>query len=366
MKLEVKITKRLKNFVLDVDFIHEQGVLGLLGHSGCGKSMTLKCLAGIETPDRGRIVLNDKVLFDSNLGINLKPRQRKVGYLFQRYVLFPNMTVRENILAGMLARQVEDKEQIVDSYIQHMYLQGLEDQYPYQLSGGEQQRVALARMLVTNPEVLLLDEPFSALDTFLKQQMEHAMFDLFDRYGGGVIYVTHNRDEINRFCDWVAVMEQGSVVELLSKRDLFERPVHLSTAKLSGCKNFSKATVVQKSGSIDEEHPSGGRVQALDWGTELTVSGILPAETNYIGVRAHYIQLSKEKTANSIPVRPVRVIENLFETSVICCPINIEFNSRPENIIQIDLEPRIWRSFNSMSQFWLKIDPEVIMPLQST
>ncbi|HHX36850.1 MAG TPA: ATP-binding cassette domain-containing protein, partial [Clostridiaceae bacterium] len=233
MKLKVDIRKRLKNFDLVVDFVHEEGVLGLLGHSGCGKSMTLKCIAGIETPDEGCIILNDRVLFDSAKGINVKPRYRNVGYLFQRYVLFPNMTVRENILAGMLARKLSNKEKIVEDYVESMYLHGLAEQYPHQLSGGEQQRVALARMLVTNPEILLLDEPFSALDTFLKQQMEHTMFDLFDRYGGGVIYVTHNRDEINRFCDWVAVMDRGRIVEFLSRQSLFERPTHLSTAKLS-------------------------------------------------------------------------------------------------------------------------------------
>ena len=153
--LQVRIKKKLGNFLLDVDFSMDGGIFAILGASGCGKSMTLKCIAGIERPDEGRIVLNDRVLFDSAKRINLPPQKRKVGYMFQDYALFPTMNVVQNIQAGM-GRKPDPKK--VREYITGFQLGGLEHHMPDQLSGGEQQRVALARALVNRPNILLADE----------------------------------------------------------------------------------------------------------------------------------------------------------------------------------------------------------------
>ena len=166
--LEVNIQKKLKEFDLNVDFELKKGCLGILGPSGCGKSMTLKSIAGIENPDNGVVnLITDKenIYFDSDKKINLKPQKRNVGYLFQNYALFPNMTVEENVAIG-LSKNYDEK--IVSEMIKRFRLEGLEKRYPRQLSGGQQQRVALARILAYGPDVLLLDEPFSAMDTFLK------------------------------------------------------------------------------------------------------------------------------------------------------------------------------------------------------
>ena len=176
--LQVRIKKKLGNFLLDVDFSMDGGIFAILGASGCGKSMTLKCIAGIERPDEGRIVLNDRVLFDSAKRINLPPQKRKVGYMFQDYALFPAMNVVQNIQAGM-GRKPDPKK--VREYITGFQLGGLERHMPDQLSGGQKQRVAMARMLAAEPEVLLLDDPFAALDSYLKWKMEQQMLELLQK-----------------------------------------------------------------------------------------------------------------------------------------------------------------------------------------
>ena len=176
--LKVNVQKELKEFDLDVNFELKKGCLGILGPSGCGKSMTLKSIAGIVDPDKGVVSLNadeETIYFDSNKKINLKPQKRNVGYLFQNYALFPNMTVEENVACGL---SKDDDKKIVSDMIKRFHLEGLEKRYPRQLSGGQQQRVALARILAYGPDVILLDEPFSAMDTFLKEQLRIELANL--------------------------------------------------------------------------------------------------------------------------------------------------------------------------------------------
>ena len=202
MSLIVDIKKRLGSFSLSAQLEAGEGVTGILGSSGCGKSMTLKCIAGIERPDSGHIELDGVVLYDSRKRIDLHPQQRRVGYLFQNYALFPNMTLRQNILCGL--RNQPDKAQRVkeaDDMIAMMGLQGLEKHRPYQLSGGQQQRAALGRILVNKPRLLMLDEPFSALDTYLRERLQAEMRELLKSYGGPVLLVTHSRDEAYRKYD---------------------------------------------------------------------------------------------------------------------------------------------------------------------
>ena len=174
MNLVVNIEKRLRDFTLRTNFTLTDTTLALLGASGSGKSMTLKCIAGLETPDRGQIVLNGRTLYDSSAGVNLPPQERSVGYLFQNYALFPNMTVRENIIFALDGSR-EEKERLLAENVARFSLEGLEDARPSALSGGQQQRVAFARILARGADVLLLDEPLSALDTHLKWQIETAL-----------------------------------------------------------------------------------------------------------------------------------------------------------------------------------------------
>ena len=211
MYLEVDIYKKLNEFDLDVHFKINEICLGVMGPSGSGKSMTLKCIAGIETPDSGRIVLDGRVLYDSEKHINLAPQERNIGYMFQNYALFPNMTVYDNVAASLVARKF-DKNTIHDSVIQLMkdlHIEGSEKRYPRQLSGGQKQRVALARLLIYNAEVILLDEPFSAMDEDLKGELLKEMKIRLDAYHRPVVFVSHNKDEIKALSHEIYIIKKG-------------------------------------------------------------------------------------------------------------------------------------------------------------
>ena len=166
MSLIVDIEKKLGSFTLHAQFKTDKGTMALLGASGCGKSVTLKCIAGIMAPDKGRIVLDGETLFDSEKRIDLPPQKRRVGCLFQQYALFPNMTVAQNILCGVRAGTRGERCRRVEEQLRRFRLAGLEKKYPSQLSGGQQQRVALARILVSEPRAILLDEPFPRWTAF--------------------------------------------------------------------------------------------------------------------------------------------------------------------------------------------------------
>ena len=191
MSLLVEIEKQLGNFHLNVRFQAETETLALLGASGCGKSMTLKCIAGIMTPDRGRIVLNGRVLFDSEARIDLPPQQRRVGYLFQNYALFPTMTVEKNILCGIRSGSKAEKAAALSATLHRFRLEGLEKRYPAQLSGGQQQRVAIARAVVTEPCVILADEPTAGLDPAAADSVLE-LFDRLHRSGHTLVLITHD------------------------------------------------------------------------------------------------------------------------------------------------------------------------------
>ena len=304
MTLQVDVHKDFGRFRLDASFSCESSqVTGLLGASGCGKSLTLKCIAGIERPDRGRIVLDGRVLFDSEQRVNLPPQQRRVGYLFQNYALFPNMTVEQNIAVGVPDKA--SRKETVKRLISSFYLEGQEQKYPRQLSGGQQQRAALARILASRPEALLLDEPFSALDSYLKWQVELELADLLSAFPGPVLFVTHNRDEVQRLCKQVCVLDNGRSQAVLPVHELFEAPRTLSACLLSGCKNVSRAQAA-----------AGGKVDALDWCITLDPGRPLPEGLTHIGVRAHYIRPVEGPGPNVLPCRVERVVENVFSTVV--------------------------------------------------
>ncbi|MBQ3374375.1 MAG: ATP-binding cassette domain-containing protein [Oscillospiraceae bacterium] len=221
MALLMDIEKKLGDFTLRIRLNAENEVLGLVGNSGCGKSLTLKCIAGIEKPDRGRIVLNGVTLFDSEKHINLTPQKRHTGLMFQNYALFPNMTVRQNIRAGTLRdRQTEqERERKVNDILESFGLSAVAQHYPRQLSGGQQQRTALARILVSEPQILMLDEPFSALDSELKFYMEKEVREVIRRFGKTTLLVSHDKGEAYRLCNRIAMIHDGFAEEILSKEE---------------------------------------------------------------------------------------------------------------------------------------------------
>lgn len=223
MKLQVELEKKVKTGTIQVKFSLENEVLGILGRSGCGKSVTLKCIAGILQPEKGKIQLDDRVLYDSERNVSRKARERRIGYLFQNYALFPNLTVLENICFS-LKRSDREGQAYARELMERFYLTEVADSYPAILSGGQQQRTAMARMLAARPEVLLLDEPFSALDSFLRREMEREVREVLKSFGGVSILVSHNKEEIRRLTQRCMVMEQGKIAELGRTEDIFARP----------------------------------------------------------------------------------------------------------------------------------------------
>ena len=305
MALEVCIKKQCNRFELNVNFKHDKGILGVLGASGCGKSMTLKCIAGIEQPDEGHIVLDGGVLFDSAKKINLPPQQRRVGYLFQNYALFPHMTVQQNILAGVKADSATKREAVLQKYRHMFYLDDLQQAYPGALSGGQQQRVALARIFASEPQILMLDEPFSALDDYLKWQVELQLADVLKLYKGNILFVSHSGDEIYRFCDDIIVLSEGKIAADTSKHELFETPQTLAASKLSGCKNHARL-----------EFPTKDTAIAKDWDITLHLDNKADRQRDvYAGIRAHDIQFTDEEhkdEENVFIFTAERIIDNLF------------------------------------------------------
>ena len=242
--LKVKIKKQLDNVVLDIDFETNDEILGLIGASGSGKSMTLKCIAGIEKPDEGIIKLNDRVLFDSERKINIRPQDRKIGYLFQNYALFPQMTVRKNIQVSVNKKYNDaDKDSKINEIINLLNLKGLEKRYPNELSGGQQQRVAFARIIVNEPDFLLLDEPFSALDAFLRWNIAKELKDIIKKLNKNAIFVTHNVNEVYYLCKNAIVLDKGKEIERNTVKDLIDNPKTEMVKNIVRYSDFSREEI---------------------------------------------------------------------------------------------------------------------------
>jgi len=331
MSVYADIEKNFGSFHLRVEFEAGNETLALLGGSGCGKSMTLKCIAGIEKPDRGRVVVDGETLFDSQKGINLSPQERRVGLMFQNYALFPNMTVLQNVGAG--AKRERDKEKrraMVKEVLETFGIGNLAGRYPRQLSGGQQQRVALARMLVSAPRMLLLDEPFSALDSHLRFRLEREVRSVIRDFGRTVLLVSHDRDEVYRMADRIAVMNNGRVETIGDKKSVFSGPGTMSGAMLTGCKNISRL-----------ERRENGRVYAADWGMELTLGRPVAADAAYLGIRMHDIRPGGGE--NSFRCKVVEEIENPFSVSVMLRPEGADDGAT----IGWETETAAWRRIRS-------------------
>ena len=311
MSLEVDIEKKFKGFHLQSQFTAGDETMGLLGASGCGKSLTMRSIAGIERPDSGKIVVNGTVFFDRAPGkkarVDLTPQQRKTALLFQNYMLFPNLTVAQNVAAG-ISKDVSpaDRDAMVQTELKRFGLSGFEKRYPVQLSGGQQQRVALARMLAARPGILMLDEPFSALDAHLKSVLEQNLVSLFDAFRGTILYVSHDIDEALRFCDRIAVVEAGHIMEMGTGEDLVNRPQSQAGIKLSGCKN---ATPVE---GVDAR-----RVWLPKWGVEVETAADVPEGVKCLGVRAFFLERADGPGRNCFRMRVDRVSDSRFERTVL-------------------------------------------------
>ena len=304
MSLIVDIKKNLDQFPLDVSFTAEREITSLLGSSGCGKSMTLKCIAGIEKPDEGHIEVGGRVLFDSRKGINLPPQRRRVGYLFQNYALFPNMTAAKNIACGIPKGTPRNlRIQKTAEVMELLQISSLADRKPAFLSGGEQQRTALARILVSEPDVLLLDEPFSALDGYLRDRLKVGLRDLLLDFGKEVLMVTHSRDEAYNMSSRIGVMNKGKILVMKPVKEVFADPESVPAAIVTGCKNIAKA---RKSGPRE--------VYVPEWGIFLQTEKEIRDDLCAVGIRAHYF--SPASRNNRCRVQFAGEMEEPFETII--------------------------------------------------
>jgi molybdate ABC transporter permease protein len=346
--LVIDIEKELPGFELKVAFSTGKQPLGLLGGSGAGKSMILRSIAGIETPTKGRIVLNGRVLFDSQRKINLPARDRNIGFLVQNYALFPHMTVAQNIAFGLPRKQSASAiRQQVETQLIAVQLQGFADRYPHQLSGGQQQRVALARALASQPQALLLDEPFSALDTYLRSLLAQQMIETLASYNGVTLFVTHDMEEAYRVCPNLLVMEQGKAVQHGSKHEIFERPATLSVAQLTGCKNFSRSVV-----------KAAQQVEAIDWGCTLHVVEPVPNSLSHVGIRAHQLSFTNNLShENTFPCWLAATIETPHRMTLFL-KLHHSPTSGSDYHLQAEVFKEKWAILKDQPLPWhLRIDP---------
>ncbi|HWQ76607.1 MAG TPA: sulfate/molybdate ABC transporter ATP-binding protein [Syntrophomonas sp.] len=289
MGLDIDITKQLPGFALRAQLGCEQGIIGVLGASGAGKSMLLKCIAGLVSPDRGRILIDGVTFFDSGRKINLPSRERKTGFLFQNYALFPHLTIAENIAFGLDKLNKTDRGKRVSELMERFKLAEMAARYPSQISGGQQQRVALARALAAEPKILLLDEPFSALDNHLKNHMMKDMLVFLKEFGGSTLFVTHNIEEAYRLCDLIAVLNSGKVEFIGPKEEVFMKPASLAAAQITGCKNIAGAVRI-----------SSHMARIPEWGITLSTADSIEDEQGFIGIRANHIMMANDKSKENL------------------------------------------------------------------
>lgn len=347
MALSVDIRKKMGDFQLEVRFEAENECLALLGASGCGKSVTLRCIAGILTPDEGKIVLDGVTLFDSTANINLPPQKRNVGYLFQQYALFPNMTVRQNIAAAV--RDKRRRKEVTEEKLRQFRLEEMADKLPSQISGGQQQRTALARILASNPKAILLDEPFSALDSYLKYQLEVELAETLEQFPGTVLWVSHDRGEVFRNCRRVCVLDHGKSQGTFTLRELFHEPVTEAAARLSGCKNYADAV------------PNGTSVSLPEWGLTLDCGKEVPVDIRRIGIRAHHVTMTEANAPGAFPCDVLRVIQDVFITIVLLRPEGAAPDAPP---LRMELDREAWYVAKDKHHIWASIQPRDILLLK--
>ncbi len=345
MGLHVDIKKQVPEFCLDVafDLDEENEILALLGASGCGKSMTLKCIAGVMTPDEGEIILNGRVLYSSKEGINLPPQERHIGYLFQQYALFPKMSVLQNVMTAILTGTKAERRAQAMEALRVMHVDDLADKRPHEISGGQQQRVAMARIFASSPEIVLLDEPLSALDSFLRWQLELELMEQLKRFPGA-IFVSHNRDEVAHLCHNVVIVTRGKAQPKIPVERMFDEPGTYGAAVISGCKNFSRVTLVDENTFDCEE-----------WGVQLKTSCPITKKVNIVGLRAHLFEVKGSE--NAIPCKVAQVIPAPFSTiAILDTPGGAQ--------LRWESSKDVWEKIDNPSEVVLYIDPAHVMPLE--
>ena len=307
--LEISIKRTLPGFNLDVNLTVNEEIVSILGPSGSGKTMTLFCIAGLIRPDEGLIKLNNRVIYSSEDKIFIAPRNRKIGFVFQNYALFPHLTVAENIAYGLADQPEQRVIKKVAELLEVINIPALKDRYPAELSSGQQQRVALARAIAPEPEALLLDEPFSALDAYRKERLEYELLSLNRYYRGDILFVTHDLDQGFKVGKQIAMYDNGKIVQYADKHQVISCPVNRTAARLAGFKNLVEGRIVACSDDAAE-------VFIPEFDQNLTV--IVPASMKLIadqpviiGIRPEHLTAVSQPKSNAVCCRLDRKVHGV-------------------------------------------------------
>jgi molybdate transport system ATP-binding protein len=290
MILRAKVQKKFESgFALDVETEFGPGFHVLFGASGSGKTTLLDCVAGLTKPDNGRIVLEERTLFDTLTNVDEPTYRRRVGYVLQGQALFPHLTVRDNICFGLGDKG--DQDAIVEAITRSMEIEGLEDRRPAKLSAGQRQRVALARSLVANPHLLLMDEPLAALDANTKSTIIDVLLRWNEERQVPILYVTHDREEAYSLGERLIVMEEGKIIATGDPQQVLTSPARNSVAQLAGFENLLQCEIMS-------EDPDQGTMSCRVADTEVTVEAPLTrvvSQKVVLGIRAGDILVAAER-----------------------------------------------------------------------
>lgn len=305
MSLNFSLKKRLQDFSLDIELHLGNEIAVLFGPSGSGKTITLKMLSGIIKPDRGMITINGRDIFNSEKDINVPMRSRKIGYLFQEHALFPHMTVFENIECGILNLPKTKRRDKVLLLLDLMRLAGLENRYPAEISGGQRQRTALARTLAVEPDILLLDEPFSALDNQVKEKLRQELISIHERYPITTLLVTHDTEEAFMLGERIAVINNGRLEQFGKREDVFHKPSTKNVAKFMGARNIFSGTI--KSISSGVLHIDSDEIGSVTAGIKPLDFTPTEGQRIYFGIRPEEVMI----------IRPDKPLDTNVQNSLI-------------------------------------------------
>jgi molybdate transport system ATP-binding protein len=309
--LRVNIHKRFEGFTLAATWATDARIIALVGPSGAGKTLTLQCISGLVTPDAGAIVCAGATLFDKAAGVSLRPQARRVGYVFQGYALFPHMTVLQNVSYGAGRVREGSSAHVTGNgsraLMSALGLTALASRYPSQLSGGQQQRVALARALATDPDLLLLDEPLSALDAPLRRELRAELAQTLRECGKVTVLVTHDLAEAYQIADVVVMCEDGRTTDAVPKQDLLWNPSSERVARLIGARNILSGRIAAVGDDSIALDWRGRRLQAARSPSHALAAGV--GDTLSFFVRPEYLRLIRKDRGVPDPARHINLLQ---------------------------------------------------------
>jgi multiple sugar transport system ATP-binding protein len=333
------LTKRFGSVVAVNDFsltIEPGAFLTLLGPSGCGKTTLLRCIAGLEDPDGGEIYIGDKLVFSHARGISLAPGQRNLGLVFQNYALWPHMTVYKNMTFALEVQRLskEEMDARVKESLAEVQMEGYEDRYPREMSGGQQQRIALARMLAYRPKVFLMDEPLSNLDARLRMDMRGELKHLHHVAKATTVYVTHDQVEALTMSSAIAVMKEGVLQQLGSPDEIYRSPANLFVADFIGNPKVNLLEGMARGNSVDF-----GEFQ-IDMDTAGATEEVV------VAVRPEDVSISSEPIPGSVEFTAYSVLPSGADSTIIAQLGELEITVRVMGISTISMDDRIWLVFD--------------------